>query len=100
MTRMEVKTAVEKKGTNIAVLGVTTTSGEYIQFSKEQPGKIRVNTIEGRTFEKQELVSIPLSEIKYIHIQEADVLMNFLIVAGVLGIALVVVMIITMASID
>lgn len=70
--QMKVKTAVEEKGREITILGVMKTSGEYILFSREWPGGISGNTIAGKTFDKQELVSIPWSEVKYINIQETN----------------------------
>ncbi len=85
MTRMEVKTAVEKKGTDVSILGVKKTSGEYIQFSKDQPGKIRGNTIEGRDINKRELVSIHWSEVEYIHIKELSSLRTVFLTSAILA---------------
>ena len=73
--QMKVKTAVtavEEKGREITILGVMKTSGEYILFSREWPGRISGNTIAGKTFDKQEFVSIPWSEVKYINIKETN----------------------------
>jgi hypothetical protein len=70
--QMRVKTAVEEKGSDITILGVMKTSGEYIGFSKKQPSWISDNTIEGKTFDKQESVSIPWSEVKYLIIEETN----------------------------
>jgi len=79
--QMEFKTAVEKKGTNIAVLGVTTTSGEYIEFSKDRPAGIDGAIIKGRDINKREWVFIIWWQVEYIHFQEFSLVSTLILTA-------------------
>ena len=96
-----------KENGKIKILQVDTKSGETIEFSKKQPGRIYKESILGTAVsvtgeldrayikgkEKDKkgeivriMVSIPLSEVKMIKIKESNTGLTFLVV-GVIGVA-------------
>ena len=96
-----------KENGKIKILQVDTKSGETIEFSKNQPGRIYNDSITGtdvritgeldkayiKQIEKDKkgkilriMVSIPLSEVEMIKIKESNTGLTFLVV-GVIGVA-------------
>ena len=97
-----------KENGKIKILQVDTKSGETIEFSKNQPGRIYNDSITGtdvritgeldkayiKQIEKDKkgkilriMVSIPLSEVEMIKIKESNTGLTFLVI-GVIGVAI------------
>lgn len=78
-----ITTAASWKGKEVKVLGVMKTSGEYIAFDEERPGKIYRNSIIGTV--GMESVSIPFSEVELVWIKRVDPVLTFVAVTGIIS---------------
>jgi hypothetical protein len=104
--RLDVDAA--KENGKIKILQVVTKSGEIIEFSKEQPGKIYNDSITGKAvrvigeldkayIKRKEvdkkgeilrmMVSIPLSEVEMIGVKKIDIDKTFLALLGTAAVA-------------
>jgi hypothetical protein len=83
--KVGVKTAPGWEGKKVVILGVLKTSGQYVEFSKDQPGRISNQNIVGTV--GSEPVSIPLSEVEQVWVKQISPGRTILAVVG--GIAAV-----------
>lgn len=83
---VDVKTVAGRKGKEVAILGVVTTSGQYVAFSEDRPGRISNDRIVGSGGDS---ISIPLFEVESVRIKGISPGRTFLaVIAGVAAVAL------------
>lgn len=80
--KVDVKTVAGWEGKKVVILGVLKTSGEHVEFSKDQPGRISNDRIVGSIGTKS--ISIPLSEVELVWVKVISPGRTFLaVIAGV-----------------
>jgi uncharacterized membrane protein YcjF (UPF0283 family) len=89
LKREEIETVVSGKK-EVKILAVKKTSGELIEFTKAEPGKIAENKIIGVNAQ-QKPFSIPFSEVEWIKVKKISTGKTIFAVVGILsGIAVVI----------
>ena len=78
----QVKSEADWHGKKGKVYMVITKSGEHIEFSKDNPGRIVGFKIEGTAYPSSESVSIPLSEVAEVRMKKFNVALSYLALMG------------------
>jgi len=94
--KVDVRTVAGGEGKQVVILAVLKTSGEYVEFSKDQPGRIEDNTIVGVV--GTETVSIPIAEVKQVWVKRFSAGRSFMAVLGGIGVAYLTLMVIAMLT--
>lgn len=97
-TTEKIDKIASKKRLNSKIYYLETTSGEKVEFSKKEPGRIVNKAVVGSTYDKEGnkiTVSIPLSEIKMVVYKRSDHFKTLVLIAAIGSLCLVAIALLT-----